>query len=412
MIDDHAHDATLPPATTLSNPAQIRLIIMILAAVVAVALAAWGIHALLEPKPKAAEQLPPGSFRPTPDQLRQLTITPVRTGADAELLRASGSITADADHSTPVLLPFSGQIIDVMVEAGQTVAKGQPLFRIASTDVVDARNALAAAQAQERTAAETATVAQQNADRQKAIYETAGGAFKDFAQARNDLVTAQSALRSAQSAVRAASDRLAIFGKGSATAGNSPATIYRAPVSGLIAERNIAPGQFVSAGGSAQLMTITNPSHVWLVAQLAESDAADVHVGDTVTVTTPALAGRTFSATIDYVGAGLDPVSHRLPVRATIANADGALKPQMFASFVIRRPLSGANGVLVPAAAVIHEGDNARVWVLGRDGLLYGRPVKTAATEGSFTRITDGLRAGDRVVTSGALFVNEAGLDQ
>ncbi|WP_447407629.1 efflux RND transporter periplasmic adaptor subunit, partial [Clostridium perfringens] len=84
--------------------------------------------------------------------------------------------------------------------------------------------------------------------------------------------------------------------------------------------------------------------------QVAESDASDVHVGDAVTVTTPALPGRTFYATIDLVGAALDPQTHRLPVRASIANPDGALKPQMFASFAIRSRRQG-EAIRVPAAA-------------------------------------------------------------
>ncbi|WP_294045291.1 efflux RND transporter periplasmic adaptor subunit [Sphingomonas sp.] len=406
--------AALPPARALPVAAQYRIVGLVGIGIVAVAMLAWLISGLFAAAPAAPEKLPPGAFRPTAEQLRQLTISPVRYGADADLLQASGSIAADADHSTPILLPFAGQVTDVMVVAGQGVAKGQPLFRIASPDVVDARNALTTATAQARTAAQALTLAQQNAARQKAIYETAGGAFKDYAQAQNDLVAAQSAVRSAQSAVQAARGRLAIFGPGAGTSGGgTPTTVFRAPVGGLIADRSVAPGQFIAAGNGTPLMTITDPSRVWLVAQLAESEAADARVGDQVTVTTPALPGRRFTARIDYVGAALDPATHRLPVRATIDNPDGALKPQMFASFDIRRRLTtGGNSLLVPAQAVIHEGDTARVWVLAPDGLLYARAVQVGDTEGGMTHVTAGLRSGDRVVTSGALFVNEAGLEQ
>ncbi len=156
-------------------------------------------------------------------------------------------------------------------------------------------------------------------------------------------------------------------------------------------------------------MTIADLGHVWLVAQLAESDAASVHIGDSVEVTTPAYPGRTFHAVIDNIGAALDPATHRLPVRATVANPDLALKPQMFASFAIQRR-SGADGILVPAGAVIHEGDSARVWVEGKDGLLYARDVTVADSAAGLEKISAGLQRGDRVVTAGAIFVNEAGL--
>lgn len=349
--------------------------------------------------------------------MRQLSLATARTGADVALVRASGSIAADADHSTPILLPFSGQVTAVLVEAGQHVTAGQPLLRVASPELIDARNAIVTAQAQQSAAAEAVRIATANAVRQKAIYQTAGGALKDFSQAQNDLVAAQSTLRTANAAVMAARGRLAIFGRSpqelrAPASGGTPDSVYRAPVSGLIADRSVAPGQFVTAGNGTALLTITNPTHVWLVAQLTESDAASVQVGDHVTVTTPALPGRTFDAMIDNVGAALDPATHRLAVRATIANPDGALKPQMFASFVIQRHLADGKGVLVPASAVIHEGDTARVWVVAPSGMLYGRAVHTAGTEGGLTRVVQGLQEGQRVVSQGAIFVNEAGADQ
>jgi cobalt-zinc-cadmium efflux system membrane fusion protein len=418
---EFAESLLLPEPSRLDNRAQLRIVgLAALALVVAVLLVIGG-RALLSPRASVEPPLPPGAFRPTAEQLAQLKVEPVQVGVNAELVRASGSISADGDHSTPILLPFSGQVLDVMVEPGQRVVRGQPLLRIASPELVDARNALLTASAQQVSASEALVLAQANVERQKAIYQTAGGALKDYLQSQADLVTAQSNVRTAASALRTARDRLDLFGKSAAETRalegpgkglGSPATLYRAPVSGIIADRSVAPGQFVTAGGTSPLMTITDPARVWLVAQLAESDADNVHLGDRVTVTTPALPGRRFDATIDNIAAALDPVSHRLPVRATIANPDGALKPQMFASFVIGRTVSGGAGVLVPATAVIHEGDTARVWVRGRDGLFYGRKVMTGTTEGGFTRIVRGLAQGDRVVTSGALFVNEAGLDQ
>jgi cobalt-zinc-cadmium efflux system membrane fusion protein len=416
-------DATaLPEPRRLPLREQGRWLLLIILGIVLLGLAGLGLKSLISYHPRPEPALPPGAFRPSPDQLAQLRFTRVQLGADADLLKASGSISADGDHSTPILLPYSGQVLEVMVEPGQRVIRGQALLRVASPELVDARNALLGASAQQSSAAGALRLAQANLVRQKAIYETAGGAMKDYLQAQTDLVTAQSNAQAADSSLRAARDRLGLFGKSSAetdalaTSGaarsGTASTLYRSPVTGIVADREVAPGQFLSAGGATPLMTITDPAHVWLVAQLAESDAADIRLGDQVVVSTPALPGRSFTATIDNIAASLDPVTHRLPVRATVGNPDGALKPQMFASFVIHRALQGATGVLVPANAVIHEGDSARVWVLGRDRLLYGRPVLAGETEGGFTRILRGLSPGDTVVTRGAIFVNEAGLDQ
>jgi len=402
---------SLPEARRMTPRSQAMLVAGIVAAVIAILVLVTIVQAMLAPRPVQETPLPPGAFRPTQQQLAQLQFATVQGGASVDLVRASGSIQADGDHSTPIVLPFSGQVLQVLVEPGQRVTRGQPLLRLASPELIDARNALFAASAQRASTAEALRIAQGNVTRQKAIYETAGGAMKDYLQAQADFAAAQSAARQAESAQRAAQDRLALFGKTEGV-GTSAYTIYRAPVSGIIADRSVAPGQFLSSGSATPVMTITDPARVWLVAQLAESEAANIHLGDQVVVTTPALPGREFTATIDNVAAGLDPTTHRLPVRATIANPGGELKPQMFASFTIRRPVDSGKGVLVPAVAVIHEGDTTRVWVKAKDGLIYGRPVQIGETDGGLTRVLSGLSPGDRIVAKGALFVNEAGLGE
>lgn len=415
----NGHEAQpLPPARTLDRGQQMRLLAVAAAVIVVLfllsRLVSWG-GAPAEP---AAPATPPGTFRPTPDQLRQMRIETVGDSRDDRQVDATGVIGVDEDHSTPVLLPYAGQVAQVFVQAGQHVAQGQPLLRIASSDFVEARNALATAAAQRSTAEAQLRIAADNASRQQAIYQTAGGALKDYRQAQTDQVAAQATLRSADAALSAARDKLALFGKNAGEvsrmqqAGSpdqSSQTVYRSPVSGVVATRDVAPGQYVGAGGDKPIMTIADFGRVWLIAQLPESDAAAVHVGDRVQVETPAYPGRTFNAVVDNVAAQLDPATHRLPVRATVANPDGALKPQMFARFAIRQRVDTGEAIRVPTGAVIHEGDSARVWVLAPGGVLRSRPVQVSAMNEREETIASGLARGERIVTAGAIFVNEAG---
>jgi len=418
----HLEDAApLPPANTLSRGRQLRFILIAAAALVGIFVVITVLYHLSRPAQAPDVAPPPGSFRPTAAQLAQLKIQPVSTGSDLMTLNATGTISVDEDHSTPVVLPYSGQVSDVLVQAGQHVTRGQPLLKIASPDFVEARNTLFAAAAARATAEAQLKIAQENEKRQSAIYQTAGGALKDFRQAENDLVGARSTERSADAALGAARDKLSLLGKtpdevqrleaAGEVAGIYSQTTYHAPVGGTIASRDVAPGQYVTAGGDKPVMVIADLTRVWLVAQVSEGDAAAVHLGDPVDVTTPAYPGRIFHAVIDNVGASLDPQTHRLPVRATVANPDEALKPEMFASFTIRRS-HVASATLVPASAVIHEGDSARVWVVGQDGLLTARQVTVSDSAGGEVSISAGLHPGERVVTAGAIFVNEAGLGE
>ncbi|TPG52945.1 efflux RND transporter periplasmic adaptor subunit [Sphingomonas glacialis] len=412
---------TLPHTRSLSRGTQTRWLAIVAGVAIALVLLWSAIAALFHHDAAPPPTTPPGTLRLTREQMAGLKTLRVGVGESDHRTLAIGAITVDGDRSTPVLLPYAGQVVKVLADAGQYVKQGQPLLLIQTSDFVDARSGLFSARAALQNAQAQLATATRNAERQRQIFETAGGAQKDYQQAQTDLIAAQATARTAAAALGAARDKLAILGKSAGeigalesvgeVSGIHDRTTLHAPIAGLIASRDVAAGQYVSQGGDKPVMTITDPSHVWLIAQLAEGDASAVHVGDTVTVTTPALPGRSFHARIDLIGAGLDPQTHRLPVRATIANPDGALKPQMFASFSIQRPQQSA-ALRVPAAAVIHEGDAARVWVVRPDGLLQGRTVTAGEEQDGQVVIVSGLNPGERIVTAGALFVNEAGLGE
>lgn len=411
MTDLHHHEP-LPAARALDKRQQWRLLAFAAAAIALVFVVSAILRRAAAPTQEAEPAAARGTFRATPEQLGQLKVMTVGDTPDDRRVDATGVISVDENHSTPVLLPYAGQVSDVYVQAGQHVAQGQPLLRIASPDVVEARNALATASAQRDTASAQLKIATDTAARQQAIYQTAGGALKDFRQSQSEVVVAQAALASADAALGAARGKLALFGQSGAQAGGeglATQSIYRSPVAGTVVGRDVAPGQYVGAGGDKPVMTVADLSRVWLIAQLAESDAAAVHVGDRVQVVTPAYPGRVFDARIDNIAAQLDPATHRLPVRATVANPDLALKPQMFARFAIRRAADPGAAIRVPAAAVIHEGESARVWLVEANGVLRSTPVLVSDSTDATDTIASGLKRGDRIVTAGALFVNEAG---
>lgn len=419
-MSDTNETPVLPDAPRLPLKRQVHLLIMLGIGIALVFALVIGVRALLAPpEEKEAPPAPPGVFRPTPQQLQDMKFVQVSMGDASQTLSAMGTISADEDHSTPVLMPYSGQVTQVLVEAGERVRQGQPLLRANATEFVDTSNALLAAAAQRASAYSQLRLAENNLKRQEEIYKSAGGAQKDYLQAQNDLVAAQSAARSADAAIAAQRDRLAIMGKSPAEIAElerpngggaiRPGTVLRSPVDGVVISRSVSPGQYVSTGSDKTVMVISDLSHVWLVAQLPEGAADLVRVGDGIEVETPALPGRTFHATINNVAAALDPVTHRLPVRATIANPDGALKPQMFASFRISSRIAG-KAMWVPGDAVIREGDSARVWVLARNNSLVSRNVQVSDSRNGMVRVESGLQPGEKIVTSGAIFVNEAGM--
>ena len=373
---------------------------------------------IIKPKPAAAGPAPQaGLFRPSADQLKTLTVTPVQERAFDQIEAADGQIAADGDKTTPVISPFTGQVIQVLAEAGQHVTRRTPLFTVAATEAAQARADLATALGGVATGEAQLKLARETEQRTAELYRTAGGALKDWRQAQSDLITAEGQLRTAEAALGSARSRLAAQGESEgdiAALETAPASravpakaVVYAPVNGVVTRRALGPGQSITAGGDA-LFSVSDLSSVWLVAQAPESSAGKIRVGATVSVTVPAYPGRVFKAKVSYVAPALDPDTHRLPVRAVIANTDGALKPDMFAQFRIDSGVIGRSPA-APETAVVREGDTARVWTLEPDGALHIRPVVTGVVQDGMVQITQGLKTGDRVVSKGALFVDQAG---
>jgi cobalt-zinc-cadmium efflux system membrane fusion protein len=187
-------------------------------------------------------------------------------------------------------------------------------------------------------------------------------------------------------------------------------TVVSAPIGGVVTQKAIGVGQNIGSvtnGGANPAFVVSNVSTLWLLGNLREDDAPQAHVGQTAEVSVEALPGRVFTAKINFVSPTVDPVTHRVAVRGEIANPGGVLKPEMFASFTLVTS-DATRAIGVPEAAVIYEGDTARVWV-ARDGrALELRQIKAGRTENGMVEVLSGLQPGERVVTSGSLFIDRA----
>lgn len=211
----HATDTpeTLPPATTLGRSAQWRWLGIAAAVLIGIGLLVSLIGKLTHHDEAPPPVSPPGTFRPSAEQMAALTTMRVGDSLSDAATLASGAITVDGDRSTPVVMPYSGQVVRVLVDAGQRVSRGQALMLVRTTDFVDARSGLFAARAAYQNAQAQLATAQRTAERQKQIYETAGGALKDYQQAQADLAAAQATARTNAAALGAARDKLAVLGK-------------------------------------------------------------------------------------------------------------------------------------------------------------------------------------------------------
>src|SRR5580700_414777 len=327
---------------------------------------------------------PAGTFKPTEAQWKSFKIEPIMLVTFRSESITEGNIAIDDDLTTPVFSPYTGRVVRLIARLGDSVERGAPLFSLEASEFVQAQNDLITALAAQHTAKAQQAQAQTNERRAHELYTAQGGALKDWQQSQTDLAAAQNALHSAEIALAAVRNRLRILGKSddeivaleaAPTQKIDPAATVVAPIAGTVTQRQVGVGQYINSaanGASNPVYTIGDLSVVWLIANVREGDVPLMHVGAPVEVRVPAYPGRVFNARISWVGASLDPNTHRLPVRADVENPDGALKPMMFASFSITTG-KDATGPAVPQSGVVYEGNTVRIWLARDDGTVESR---------------------------------------
>jgi membrane fusion protein, heavy metal efflux system len=356
-----------------------------------------------------------GVFYPTAAQWATLTVEPVQQQVFRSEHVTEGKIAVDEDRSTPIFSPYAGRVLKLFVKPGDTVTVGQPLFTVQATDMVQAQNDFISAATGLNKARSALNLAQIIDKRQRLLYEGKAVPLKEVQNARAALDAAENDVRSAEVALEAARNRLRILGKTDQEITEfqqkgtiDPATLITAPIGGTIVQRKLGPGQYVGSGQTDPVFIIGDLSTVWVVAYIRETEAPTVHVGQAIYFTVLAYPDRSFPADISYVAATFDPTIRRLLVRATVNNAAGLLKPEMFASVKILAG-EGDNAVAVPRDAIIYEGDAARVWAVrdkDHEKAIELRRIKVGLANGNTIEVLKGLSPGDRVVTKGSLFID------
>jgi cobalt-zinc-cadmium efflux system membrane fusion protein len=353
-------------------------------------------------------------YTPTPAEWASLTIQPVTERAFRAEHVTEAKIAVDEDRSTPVFSPYAGRVTKLLARPGDSVTQGQPLFVIEAADTVQAQNDFVAATGGLNKAKSALDLAQLQDRRAKDLFEGRAVPLKDYQQTQATLIQAQNDLRSAQTALEAARNKLRILGLTEETIAAfqekgriNPETTILAPIAGTVVQRKIGPGQYVNAGASDPVFVIGDLSTVWLTAFVRETEASAVAVGQEMTFNLLALPGRTLTARINYVATAIDPATRRLMVRATVDNADGQLKPEMFATVTIYAP-GDQPSVGVPKQALIYEGGVVRVWVAHEDKTIELRQIMTGLTNGDLVEVRGNLKPGEQIVTKGSLFIDRA----
>jgi len=173
------------------------------------------------------------------------------------------------------------------------------------------------------------------------------------------------------------------------------------PVDGFVMARNVSPGQKFER--DMEWYRIADLRHVWVVADVFESEAQYLHSGMQVRVSLPD-QNVTFAGRVSNVLPQFDAATRTLKARIEVENQGYALRPDMFVNVELPVPFSRA--LVVPADAVLDSGLKKTVFIEHGNGVFSARVVETGRRLDNRVEIVKGLEAGERIVVSGNFLVS------
>lgn len=315
----------------------------------------------------------------TAEQARRIGVTyaTVEHGALNPEVRTVAQVTFDETRVRSVSLKFDGWIDRLFVDfTGREVQAGEPLVSMYAPMLLSAEEELVIA----------AKLARDVAD-------------KDASAAAN----AQSLLRAARQRLLYWDVPLAEVDRVERTGEVQKSLMIRAPYSGVVVDKLVVQGQRVMAGDA--LFRLADLSVVWVEGEVFEQDLPSVRLGQSVDVELQALPGSVRRGRIVFLQPTVSSETRTVRVRVELDNANGALKPGMYATILIRT--IGRTPVLhVPRSAVLSTGRRDLVFVQRADGMLEPRDIVRGIATDDRVEVKSGLRMGETVVASATFLVD------
>lgn len=305
---------------------------------------------------------------PAQQALANVTTDTAKRGAFSSFQQLNARLVVDPSQTEFISSRVAGRIEGLYVkQTGETVRKGQPLYKIYSEQL---------AALQQEFLVTIAQASQFPGDKK----------FEQLAAA--------------------AKQKLLLYGQTEAQVQQlinnkqtSPFVTYAAPKSGVVSELFITEGQYVGEG--SPILSLEAYNTIWVEADLYPAEADLVNVGDIVQVSIPGFELQPQKMRIDLIAPALQPGSQLLSARGSITNPGNRLKAGMQA--LVELPVvNSSDATTLPVDAVIHDGRGAHVWVQTAAGKFVARKVETGAENFNRIEITSGVKEGDVLVTSGA----------
>jgi len=317
------------------------------------------------------------------DHPEQFPVVAAGEHAAAPELNVTGVVSPDVSRQVPVPSLATGRIVEIDARLGDTVKKGQLLFKVRSTDI-------AGAYADYRKAVKNEELAKIQLNRAKVL-------FDDGAIPKSQLEVAQNAEDNAKVDVDTSLEHLRLLGSDP----DHPTGIVEvfAPTSGVITDQQVTDASGVQALTPPNPFTISDISHVWIVCDVYENDMAQVQLGQFADIHLLAYPDRVLRARIANIAPVMDPSLHTAKVRLEVENP-GLMRLGMFVTATFHGEVLRRNAT-VPAAAILHLHDRDWVYLAIGSGTFRRQEIRAGdMLPNQMQEVLTGLKPGDRVASN------------
>jgi len=342
-------------------------------------------------------------------------------------MSANGKITPSEEVS--VVSKVSGKVAGVNVKEGSVVKQGDVLVTLEQTDyqqqINQAQAAIAGAQARLRDtkagarteqlqqlssglqqAEATLRVSESNYNRMKTLFDSGALSAAELEKSTLDLEKARSAVEQSKAGYDLAkagptSDTVAALQAEVSRLNSSlemakngyDNTVIHSPISGIVAKKNINPGEMAGAG--APLLVVVDMNEVKVEASVSQDQINNVKVGSSVDVKVGSLGGKVMTGTVEFVSPISDTNSTSFPIKVKVANPDGLLRAGMVAELVLQG--QAEQGTKIPTTAVLEKDGKHYIYMIDQD-VVHEVEVTVGGASGDWTTVTAGVKDNDQLV--------------
>lgn len=309
-------------------------------------------------------------------------------------ISAPARIIANQDEEAVVGSFVKGRVKKVFYNLGDQVKQGQALMELEGLEIGEIKSAYRKAKA-------VLDFTESAYKRQKTLNEQNVSASKTLLESKAEYDKAKAEFKAEDEKIHSIglTDSETLDNSEEHSSGK---LIIKAPIAGIISERNVIIGQLVDENATA--FKIINISKICAEAQIYEKDMPRISGKPAVSFTSSVFTNTEFKGNLTYISQSVDEKTRTLIVRASIINTGSKLKPQMFGELKI--PVSrNAKAIVVPADAVINENGKYYVFIQTGDTSFEKKDVRIGIKNGNMMEITEGLKEKDKVVVKGAFYL-------